>query len=76
MSELIAFGIVTLGLIAFVGIVKSSTSYRDQYRRKFLKLQDESILVIKDFIIAIDDGEPEKLSSAYSGAFEFLDQYE
>ena len=32
------------------------------------KLSDHLILALKDFIIAIDDGEPEKLSGAYAGA--------
>ena len=37
------------------------------------KLSNRLILALKDFIIAVDDGEPEKLSGAYIGATEILD---
>ncbi len=40
------------------------------------KKSDGLTLALKDFIIAIDDGEPEKLSGAYIGAIEALDLVE
>ncbi len=45
------------------------------FREIQIKRTDSLILALKDFIIAIDDAEPEKLSSAYIGAAEVLEAY-
>jgi hypothetical protein len=45
------------------------------FREIQVRRADPLILALKDFIIAIDDAEPEKLSGAYIGAAEALDGY-
>ncbi len=45
------------------------------FREVQIKRADPLILALKDFIIAIDDAEPEKLSGAYIGAADALESY-
>ena len=45
------------------------------FREVQIKRANPLVLALKDFIIAIDDAEPEKLSGAYTGAAEAIEAY-
>ena len=62
-----------LGYIMLLVVLLSFSLFL--FREIQARRADQLILALKDFIIAIDDAEPEEILGAYIGAAEVLEAY-